>query len=79
MRKEKGMRNYLAWLGAMRLMNHYPYTSIEKLCPAAWKKHRSADWPRARQRANEVFRSLFHFLPAGEFPIHWPTAGGRSK
>src|ERR1035438_388701 len=78
-RKTKGYGDYLAWLGIMRLMHTYPFTSIERELPNAWSFYRSADWPRARKKAGKVFFELFHFLPAEDSPIHWQTAGGRAK
>jgi hypothetical protein len=77
-RKGKGFRNYLAWLGMMRLMNAYPYTSMASRCPEASTSYGKTDWPRSRKKAGRVFRDLFPFLPASDKPIHWPTAGGRA-
>ncbi len=78
-RKQKGYRDYLAWLGMMRLMSVCPFTSIEKEMPNAWACYRSADWPRARKKAADVFKGLFPFLPQEDAPIHWQTAGRRAK
>lgn len=78
-RKEKGYGEYLAWLGIMRLMHIYPFTSIKTTSPKAWSFYRSADWPRARKKAKGFFQELFHFLPTEDSPIHWQTAGGRAK
>jgi hypothetical protein len=78
-RKQKGYHDYLAWLGILRLMNAYPFTSIEREMPKAWSRFRSADWPRARKKAADVFRGLFPFLPQQDVPIHFQTAGRRAK
>jgi len=78
-RKGKGYGNYLAWLGIMRLMHAYPFTSTAKLSPKAWQLYRGADWPRSRRRAGEIFRDLFPFLPSEDRPIKWSTAGGRGR
>jgi hypothetical protein len=78
-RKQKGYRDYLAWLGMMRLMSVCSFTRIEKEIPKAWSHYRSADWPRARKKASGVFKSLFSFLPQEDKPIHWQTAGRRAK
>jgi len=77
-RKQKGYRDYLAWLGMMRLMNAHPFTSIKRARPDAWSHYRSADWPRARKKAIAVFKRLFPFLPPNAMPIHARTAGGRA-
>jgi hypothetical protein len=77
-RKQKGYRDYLAWLGMMRLMNAHPFTSIKRARPDAWSHYRSADWPRARKKAIAVFKRLFPFLPPNAIPIHARTAGGRA-
>jgi hypothetical protein len=77
-RKEKGYRDYLAWLGMMRLMNICPFTSLKRKLPGAWSRHRTADWPRARKKAIAVFKKLFPFLPPNTMPIHARTAGGRA-
>lgn len=78
-RKQKGFRDYLAWLGMMRLMSICPFTSIEREMPKVWSHYRSADWPRARKKALALFKSLFPFLPQEDTPIHWQTAGRRAK
>jgi hypothetical protein len=78
-RKKKGYGDYLAWLGIMHLMNRHSFTSIEREFPDAWKRYRSADWPRAREKAGTIFRQLFPFLPGEDKPLHWPTVGGRAK
>ena len=78
-RKEKGYRDYLAWLGMMRLMNVCPFTSLKRKLPEAWSQYRSADWPRGRKKAIDVFKRLFPFLPSNAMPIHANTAGVRAK
>lgn len=78
-RKQKGYRDYLAWLGIMCLMNAHPFTSIKTAKPDAWSCYRSADWPRSRKKVSDVFKGLFPFLPQEDMPIHWQTAGRRSK
>jgi hypothetical protein len=79
LRKQKGYRDYLAWLGMLRLMNRCPFTSIQKEMPAAWRCYGKTDWPRARKKAGKVFHGIFPFLPPNELMIHWPTAGGRGR
>ena len=78
-RKGKGLRNHLAWLGTMRLMNAYPYTRMTRCCPEAATFYATVDWPRSRQKAGRFFRELFPFLPESDKPIHWRTAGGRGR
>jgi predicted phosphoadenosine phosphosulfate sulfurtransferase len=78
-RKQKGYRDYLAWLGMMRLLNAHPFTSIKRAKPDAWLHYRSADWPRARKKAGGIFKWLFPFLPQQDLPIHYQTAGRRAK
>lgn len=78
-RKEKGYRDYLAWLGMMRLMSVCPFTSVKGKLPEAWSRYRSADWPRARKKAIGVYKRLFRFLPLEDLPIHARTAGGRAR
>ena len=78
-RKEKGYRDYLAWLGMMRLMSVCPFTSMERKLPEAWSRYRNADWPRARKKAIGIYKTLFPFLPKTDLPIHARTAGGRAK
>ncbi len=78
-RKGKGFRDYLAWLGMLRLMHVWPYTSIERESPQGWSCYRSADWPRSRQKALKKFREFFPFLPPEERPLRWRTAGGRAR
>ena len=79
LRKQKGYRVYLFWLGTMRLMNICPFTRIKMEIPDAWSQRRSEDWPRARKKAISVFKSLFPFLPEEDFPIHSTTTGGRRR
>jgi hypothetical protein len=78
-RKGKGLRAHLAWLGMMRLMNAHPYTSMMACCPDAATFYGKTDWPRSRKKAEMVFRDLFPFLPESDKPIHWKTAGGRTR
>jgi hypothetical protein len=78
-RKTRGYGNYLTWLGILRLMHCHPYTSIGTTMPKAKDLYRSADWPRARKDAGRVFCTLFPFLPKEDKPIHWKTAGGRTR
>jgi len=78
-RKGKGLHACLEWLAIMRLMRYYPFTSVKEHLSEAWQLYHSADWPRSRKRAEQHFRELFPFLPATDKPIHWPTAGGRSR
>lgn len=78
-RKGKGFSSQLTWLGMMRLMHVHAYTSIKAELPEAWPLYRSADWPRARKKALGVFRKFYPFLPAKDLPLHWPTAGKRSR
>ena len=78
-RKEKGYRDYLAWLGMMRLMSVCPFTSLKRKIPDAWSHFQSADWPRSRKKAIAIFKKLFPFLPKKDLPIHARTAGGRAK
>ncbi|MGD1089820.1 MAG: hypothetical protein ABR955_14030 [Verrucomicrobiota bacterium] len=78
-RKQKGYGDNLAWLGIMRLMNAYPFTGIEKIKPDAWLRYKTADWPRARKKAFDVFKGLFPFLPQEDVPMHWQTAGRRAN
>ena len=78
-RKGGGLEARLKSLGALRLMNAHPFTSLCKEYPEAWRRYRNMDWPRARQNAIRTFRELFFFLPDSDQPVHWRTAGGRAK
>ncbi len=78
-RKRKGLLSQLAWLGMMRLMNAYPYTSMATCCSEAAIFYGKTNWPRARKKAGRIFRELFFFLPKSDKPIHWGTAGGRGR
>lgn len=79
LRKQRGFSDYLAWLGILRLMNAYPFTSIKRAKEDAWSHFRSVDWPRARKKASVIFKGIFPFLPQEDAPIHWQTAGRRAK
>lgn len=78
-RKGAGLEAPLKAIGILRLLNTCPFTRIRERLPAAWKRYRTMDWPRARQQAGRTFRELFFFLPEGDHPLHWLTAGGRAK
>jgi hypothetical protein len=78
-RKGKGLRGCLEWLAIMRVMHYHPFTSVRERLSEAWQLYHSADWPRSRKRAEQYFRELFPFLPPTDEPIHWPTAGRRSR
>ena len=78
-RVQRGYGSYLAWLGIMRLMHLYPFTTIEHKAPAAWKRHGRADWPRARKQAIQFFKTHFPFSAKDGSPLHSSTAGNRSS
>jgi hypothetical protein len=64
-------------LGIMRLMHRCPLSKMKTWCPAAWERYQRAKWVKERQRAAETFRKLLPFLPTGEKPLSWPSAGSR--
>jgi len=73
----KGKRVETRWqvmldnLAIMRLLYHATLSEMPGKFPVAWKRYKSADWYRARKKANRNFHELFPFLTAKELPLSW--------
>jgi hypothetical protein len=73
-RKLNDWRVMLDRLSIMRLLHR---STLKKMFMEALNRYRSADWYRERKNANRDLHRLFSFLPDTEFPLSWPTKGGK--
>lgn len=66
-------------LGIMRLLHLFTLAEMPRMCPAAFKKFKAADWYKERRSALLIFKSLFPFLTDEEEPVSWPSRGGGAR